>query len=838
MKNNVNVKTIWEYFKENLKDKNKRKSIIDWGYIILALAALICNLKMPEDWPINKIILHLAAFAGLYFVIVPIKRLLLNRPKFDWDLVNGNYLRKVCCLILAIPFILTAASWVTIESTKELIYEENLYACRDNDLHCDIKKKQANPSRLWSTYFHFLDPGNQHMTTSQSGRNGSVLIAILGIFLLNGLLVSSIIGWIDRRKEKWFKGDIRYKWFLKFRKQKHYVVIGGNDIVFGIVKQIFDNAQSANDNDQSSKNGGNQIPYVLIQTSRDVEEFRRELFSYLTIEQQQQTIIYFGNRTSEEDIKSLIIDNAQEVYIIGEDIRTDDIESYHDTMNMECLKLIYNYFKGSNNGTRITELHTEKKGIEKDIENSTDESETEVLKNKINDICKELEALQLMCRVMFEYQTTFTVFQFYDLDKEISSYINFKPFNYYEMWAQKVFINKEIAPNKLITVSKEGGYLPLEGCNGIKENDNTYAHLFVVGMSRMGYAMAIEAAHLAHFPNYTEEKKIRSKITFIDKNAKEEKDFFLGRYKELFSLSHYRYGAAEDDDQLLWQEPHIPLNNDHLGGDFIDIEWEFINGGIEQKSIQDYILHTAEKDVRITIAICLPESNRSHAAALYLDKKIFKYESLLQVLVYNRYGNSIISALYSQDAKFPYLNKLKCFGAPEDCVSIDWLKQSERIGDAIGSRYNEIKRDYIDKKMKEAGQEDKYVKYKGKSQVANYFSNLYNGNMTWTKLRSIDYNGCCLSAKQINLLSDVEHNRWNIEQLLMNFRPLTQDEQNDVFAKKKDKEELKGEMAHLNICSNKRLLELNTVDVVARAYDEGLTSLLPEIYNKLSKNQC
>ena len=105
-------------------------------------------------------------------------------------------------------------------------------------------------------------------------------------------------------------------------------------------------------------------------------------------------------------------------------------------------------------------------------------------------------------------------------------------------------------------------------------------------------------------------------------------------------------------------------------------------------------------------------------------------------------------------------------------------------------------------------------------------------------MRSIDYNGCCLSAKQINLLSDVEHNRWNIEQLLMNFRPLTQDEQNDVFAKKKDKEELKGEMAHLNICSNKRLLELNTVDVVARAYDEGLTSLLPEIYNKLSKNQC
>ena len=62
------------------------------------------------------------------------------------------------------------------------------------------------------------------------------------------------------------------------------------------------------------------------------------------------------------------------------------------------------------------------------------------------------------------------------------------------------------------------------------------------------------------------------------------------------------------------------------------------------------------------------------------------------------------------------------------------------------------------------------------------------------------------------------------------------EEQEDVINKKKDKEVLKGEMAHLNICSNKRLLELNFVDVAARAYDEGLTALLPDIYSQLPHN--
>ena len=217
-----------------------------------------------------------------------------------------------------------------------------------NKLPKTIISKQEDPSIFWTVYFHFIDPGNQHMTTSQSGRGWAALIGILGVFLLNGLLVSSIIGWIDSRKEKWLKGKVKYPCFL--RRKKHYVIIGGNDIVTGIVKQIISKKE-----------------YILIQTSNDVESFRRELFSNLTEEQQRLIIIYYGNRTAKEDIEKLHIENAEEIYIIGEEIRTDDIESYHDTMNIKCLKLLFNYYKITEEGIKITQLLNVKENINKNI---------------------------------------------------------------------------------------------------------------------------------------------------------------------------------------------------------------------------------------------------------------------------------------------------------------------------------------------------------------------------------------------------------------------------------------------------------------------------------------
>ena len=776
-------------------------------------------------------------YCGYYFLICfrPIKR--------DWILAKGGFLIKVINFVLLIPFVLVLFfNWWDEKdfNPRNLVFDENLYIYNEEDrdilgvANVDVLKdsvfikahnletidgnlvvqrnklsavgmcEQKDPSLFWAVYYHFIDPGNQHMTTSEAGRKRAALIAILGFLLLNGLFVSTLISWFDRRRDLWIKGEINYKYFKRrWRLHKHYIVIGGSDVVVGIVEQLLKNKFRLS------------YPYVVIQTSTDVDALRRKLFSILTEQQQKSVVLYYGSCTSDEDLLRLGFNNAKEVYIIGEDTRTDDVDSYHDTINMECLNLICDIVNSNNNKWW----------------------------NKLCVACGKDKEL-LLCRVMFEYQTTFSIFQFSDISDKIRDYINFRPFNYYETWAQRVLVNAEIKPEKILDnfVSRSDCYLPLEGANGITYNSDVYVHLFVVGMSRMGVALGIEAAHLAHFPNYTEQNKIRTKITFIDTNITENKDFFIGRFKELFKLSHWRYGTIQGD-QLSWNCPHLPEKCDHLGGDFIDIEWEFVNGGIEQNAVQNYILSSTELNAKVTVAICLSESNRAHAAALYLDKKIYESKNLLQVLVYNRYGNAIIKSLQTKETRFPYQNKLKVFGASKDCVDLKYIKQIEELGTAIGDKYTQIKNEYINTAVKEAGQEDiekreKDTKgYGGKSEAANFWSNIYNANTMWTKLRSVNFDGIEYSKEDKHkksdeeMLADVEHNRWNLEQLLMNFRPLTSTEQSDVLTKQKTKNQYKQEMAHLNICSNKCLLEkLKEIDVVARAYDVGLTALLPELY--------
>ena len=831
----------------------------EWVFIFYGLFTLLLfysNIKESQN--ITLCWLLPGAALGLLYTFLFIYYVLLNRVRFDQVLVSGNFLTKVILLALFFPFLLATLGMFLLESPRELtFYEEetssftsigkiensNIYIYDKAENDCLEKDP---PNMLWSTFFHFMDSGNQDMATVK-GRLWAALIAISGMILLNGLLVSSLIGNFDKRKDLWVKGGTRYGSFLFYH--PHYVVIGGNDMACGIIKQLLTHkGETTNFNNINTITGiikgffDREKPYILVQTSRDVEKFRRELFSTLTEEEKKRIIIYYGSRTSIEDIEDLKLESAKEVYILGEETRTDDIESHHDTINMECMELLLEAFKKTQRVQTLTRLTARIKEIPELIKKEEElikeeEKQNEVIKGRKKNIeilkeeKKEIEKqiitnrLKLECRIMFEYQTTFSVFQFNDIENTTSSYINFKPFNYYEMWAQKVLINKEINGQKIKENALKGGYLPLEGADGIKQDSDDYVHLFIVGMSRMGIAMAVEAAHLAHYPNYVT-KNIRTKITFIDKNAAEEKEFFMGRLKSLFDLSHWRYGKVDGRSKLVWEEKHEPIGYDYLGGDFLDIEWEFVNGGIEVPAVQDYIQNSATPQAKITIAICLPESSRAHAAAMYLSRGIYESTAVQQILVYNRYGNAIIDALTKSGNIHPYCGKFKSFGHAAGCDVEQNIIDSEKIGKEINAAYEKINISDEDKQKKEK------VNYKGKSSVANTWSSIYNGNTLWTKLRSIDYDGTGLNDSDIMVLADVEHNRWNTEELIMNFVPLTIEEQQ--IAKQLNnfnKDKLKGEMKHLDICSNRKLME---IDREARIYDVELTRLLHNIYQELN----
>lgn len=890
---------------------------IHWIFLGLAITGYFFEILSPK--PYFTLVLGIL---GAIYCIVHIGTLTLFRITFDRILSKGGFLIRVMNFVLLVPFVLLvcfyANDWLKDSkidySPKNLIYEDKLYTDKDAEVdyinHSElsdvdkhfirydryevqqdsvlvrkkilpksISDKQSDPSLFWSLYFHYLDPGNQHMTTSESGRQQAALTAILGYFLLNGLLVSTLISWFDRRKEKWIKGEVRYNYFLRLK--SHYVIIGGNDVVVGIVKQILGQIYARH---RLFK------PYILIQTSRDVEDFRRELFSSLTPREQQRIIIYYGSRDAEVDINDLCLGKAKEVYMLGEEARTDDTESYHDTINMKSMALINASFESTLRRKLIARYSA-----------WADSTKQQRMRSWLKHRC---EAMKLTCRVMFEYQTTFNIVQVTDINMEC---IKFMPFNYYEMWAQHVLVCQKLKDDNAFN-----SYKPLEGYDGIKPDDDTFVHLVIVGMSRMGSAMAIEAAHLAHYPNFDNNKR-RTRITFIDEAMSKEKHFFMGRFKELFAIARYRDVEVPIKDiynQLStypWIEPmdaeDAEYHSSYLGKDFVDVEWEFINGSVENPHIQQYLADAASNPhAKLTIAVCIPENSSAIAAASYMPDSVYESNSTLQVLVYQRMNNDLLKQIGQNNKR--YHNKLRAFGMATECYNSSLVTIAESMSNSLNAKYDSycynLVMDYykkhgiceedlhrlspsygkiaersdmqplrdcvmglwrewfeenlnntnctnrsISKKCSEieayiAGHLDENNKHSdangGKARAAKMWSNTYNIYSMWTKFRcfGIDPTTSTFAPSTLEALGKMEHNRWVVEQLLLRYRPLKIDEQNEAknphpYTANTIKNMLKSKYAHLDICSNDKLKEIDP-DIVE--LDKVLVEVLPTAYKE------
>lgn len=738
--------------------------------------------------------------------------------------------------------------------------------------------KQNDPSLFWTVYYHFIDPGNQHMTTSESGRRRAALIAIFGFLLLNGLLISTLISWFDRRREQWINGEIRYGYLAVICK-KVAIVIGANDSTPTIIKKLLNNC------------GEKPIDYVILLTNEEVEKVREHISSYLNYDEEKRVIIYNGQLDSIEEIYKLHITRATEIYVLGENSNDDVSQSYHDTQNMRCVHNIASY---------------------------------------LTDKCIERK---IICRVQFEYQTTYSVFQFSDLPNNIRQHLVFIPFNVYENWAQRVFVQgeytetvKKVLPalrkidlrpiwinnllhpivNYLQSIMPKNNeeqrnieYTPLDG-TGISSTSKNHVHLVVVGMSKMGVAMAIQAAQVAHYPNYSSGRKDengnvlrepshnRTRITFIDNNADNEMNFFMGRFQNLFALSRYRYidaGGKDYDANTPWVDAMEfgDCKYKMQGDNFIDIEWEFVKGNIQSPGVMEFLKDSADQasclhknKSLLTIAICHPMAHEAIAAALYMPSEV--YDNAQQILVYQREASDIVYNLSHKDDVYKYKRyaKLRPFGMQYADFTMD--KENYYRSQLCNYVYQLMFEDGIDNKhipkilcgMAISERDDAHMKKARELwkilPIFNKWSNRYLSNSFETKLRSIggcftDINMqyetiCSLFEKYKVEMAECEHNRWNVQQLLMGFRAykdnellefnnlkeksLSNSEAQLAFKEFKNKMKNSPEKVHLNICSISMLQKL---DKNAEEYDVVFNTAIPAIlkcienhYNEVSNN--
>ena len=600
-------------------------------------------------------------------------------------------------------------------------------------------------NRLSAAFFHLFTSGGQN----QLGVPLGWLVTIAGAVLV-AILTSLFTNFFDRTAQRYVEGLTHYS--LK----QHVAVFGYHEMLPGLLQQLFDK-------------GYGQC-YFLIQTSRVTKAYA-ELARALTPAQMRRVILQNGNIASAIDLPMMRVADAMEIFIVGEDMKLG-ADSSHDTHALQCLENIVDSLP-------VTGNDSEKK----------------------------------LCHVMFEHHSTFSVFQHTDLNREVFEKLAFLPFNYYEMWARKVFINDSLEP----AVTLKSPYLPLEGTSGIGEESEDHVHLIVVGMSRMGIALGVEAAHLAHYPNFLNHPDRKTRITFIDRNARNEMYHFQGRMEAMFQIAPWRfvepeeeeYGyCAADIDKTPWLHPLTDAKSSspyksrskHLGQDFVDIEWEFIQADDEHPAVQKYIeKRAADPHTRLTVAVCVPDANQAVAIAVNMPPAV--YSTAVQVLVYQREGDSIVRALSKGAISgFSPFTCIRPFGMSASCYDPDSIPV----------------RDFqaADARLEASA---------SKSAAANMWSNIYNSAHLWTKLRSIGSKDGSIPAECISLLGKTEHIRWNVEQLLTQFRPLTEAEQKAVMEGRTTKDQLKREhLAHLDICSRDRL---EIIDPEAVPWDEQLLDL-------------
>lgn len=370
--------------------------------------------------------------------------------------------------------------------------------------------------------------------------------------------------------------------------------------------------------------------------------------------------------------------------------------------------------------------------------------------------------------VLFEYQTTYAAFQISDLAEEWRKQIDFHPFNFYEEWAKKLLVKRCYEEG---TTKVEYPTLDREPIT--RESDQT-VHLVIIGMSRMGVALGVEAAQLLHFPNFCRDQRLKSRITFIDAAADEEMNFFRGRYRHYFDLApcHYRDMTRPDEEHIL------PPNWDYGSRtDFLDVEFEFIKGRAETPAVQQLLAKWAgDPKQQLSIAICLNFPPQAMAMGLYLPDII--YARKIPVFVRQETSSALLDLLNNRLKKEPLNRYSHVFPFGMLANSFDLDRRNTRRAQLVNYIYD-YKGTYGTSPSAAPSDHELQQKW-DKLPVALQWSNFYCADSVDIKLRSLGFGATPpmrLTKEQIELMAEVEHNRWNMEKLLLGYRKPTPEEE-------------------------------------------------------------
>ena len=614
---------------------------------------------------------------------------------------------------------------------------------------------QDNHISRWVAPLYLLIDSNAFTSVRESSANGwtvflACIIYIIGVFLFTGMMVSVMTNMIERRVEKHRNGLVSYL------REGHYIIMGYDDTITSFIDHIFEKDPKA---------------FVLVLTSVAAEKVHEKLLKSLPGEQLRHVLINYGHRTSTESYAKIHLETAREVFIVGYLGNQS-----HDAINVECVDAICRYLS------------------QPDVKN---------------------HPARITC--VFRDLDTYSAFKTTEIFSKVGDLgIEFVPHNYHAGWARQVLVNRFYRDNN----QKGNTYnYPAVYRDGISAEDNHYVHLVFVGTTNFAVALASEAAHVLHFPNFIRDPRLKTRITFIEVNADREKDEFITRFRHFFEIQPYLYRDLSNPDRkgIPWprvREEYLSKDVDAVRGedyDFLDVEFEFIKGDIFSHKVQKLIGEWAKdtENQYLSLFIALSNHRTNFVMAMNLPDEV--YDNAVPVFIRQARSDNFVSNLREvslQKGKEPYnryingkyvegerpsrYSNLFPFGMDETAYYSDDIHL--RRAKLINYLYNTA--DYCSFRFKGplalASIPDAQIwadadAYWKELSVAYKWSNLYSAYTIDTKLASLramrglkpderSRDQEVLLDDEVALMAEVEHNRWNMEKLLLGYSKPTAEE--------------------------------------------------------------
>ena len=358
--------------------------------------------------------------------------------------------------------------------------------------------------------------------------------------------------------------------------------------------------------------------------------------------------------------------------------------------------------------------------------------------------------------------------------------------------------------------------------DGIKINDSKHVHVVFDELNRNTLAVARQIALIAHYPNFNEKTcQNRTLITFY--NSQSESDISINNIEEVKFINRIvDFGNLFDrclysfDGERRNEEYQDVNKNNYFP---LDIEFEFKTEVYNE-------LNNKESD------------------------KIIK-SSEIEIVFDTFKGNEI------DITKGVYVNMVYNTGVEIDNLPACDNDNVRRYDTALRVFCYKLKKDHIKQRWDNTAKPNDSGKYKD-IDVKNQISSIFCADCFESRLRSIldtseksvkeylafNFNEVMKTLcseddnyKVLNALAYCEHNRWNVERLIMGFSPLGSKDRFElecIFGKERKCKirDFKNEKKHIDLCSNYELRRVNPADV---KYDYFLMLAMPQILQSYYK---